>query len=201
MLQPNYQFPGKLITFCGIDGSGKTSIIAKCKDYFLKQDKEVVLTRQPTTEFRNRPDFRAFVDGKDFSPFDFKALTLAADRLQHVNKFIIPQLQHGNIVISDRYFYSCLANHRAMGYTKDAWIDPIMEEFFRPDLAFFLDIPVALAVKRIRRRPTEKNRYIDVEYQEKLRHEYLYIANQFNGIVVPSETSVAQTFRHIQTYL
>ena len=115
---------GKLITFCGLDGAGKTSMINLCRDYFTEKGVDVVLTRQPTTEFRQRKDFRTFVDCGDFSPYDFKALSLAAmaDRLQHVNKFIVPLINEGKTVICDRYFFSCIVNHRAMGYVDDAWL-------------------------------------------------------------------------------
>ena len=56
--------------------------------------------------------------------YDYRSLSLlaASDRIQHCSRVIVPELKKGRLVISDRYFYSCLANLRARGYTEDRWI-------------------------------------------------------------------------------
>lgn len=92
--------------------------------------------------------------------YDYRSLSLlaASDRLQHVNKVIEPQMAQGKVVISDRYFYSCLANLRALGFENDQWIYEIAESVVKPDVAFFFDVPVETAVKRVRSRIEEKDR-------------------------------------------
>jgi thymidylate kinase len=54
----------------------------------------------------------------------------------------------------------------------------------QPDISFFFDVPVEEAVARVRRRPEEKHRYIDMELQYKLREEYINICNKNNGILI-----------------
>ena len=62
-----------------------------------------------------------------------------------------------------------LANLCARGYERDRWIYEIAKQSIpAPDLAFFLDVPVETAVARVRQRPEEKDRYIDMELQNKL---------------------------------
>ena len=102
------------------------------------------------------------MDCPDHSAYDYRSLSLlaASDRLQHGTKVIEPAMQEGLIVISDRYFYSCLANLHARGFEKDEWIYKIAESVVRPDIAFFFDVPVEIAVQRVRSRPEEKDRYI-----------------------------------------
>ena len=93
-------------------------------------------------------------------------------------------MKTGKIVLSDRYFYSCLSNLRARGYKNDKWIYEIAESIIKPDLAFFFDVPVEEAIARVRRRPEEKDRYIDIELQHKLRKEYIEICKANNGILI-----------------
>ena len=84
----------------------------------------------------------------------------------------------------DRYFYSCLSNLRARGFENDEWIYEIAESVIKPDIAFFFDIPVEEAVARVRRRPEERDRYIDMELQYKLRREYVDICTANGGILI-----------------
>ena len=98
-------------------------------------------------------------------------------------------MKQGKIVLSDRYFYSCLANLRARGFEEDAWIYEIAESVVKPDIAFFFDVPVEEAVARVRRRHEEKDRYIDMELQYKLRKEYVDICTANGGILISTMQS------------
>ena len=126
------------------------------------------------------------MDCPDHDAFDYRSLSLlaASDRLQHVNKVIEPEMKQGKIVLSDRYFYSCLSNLRARGFEEDEWIYEIARSVIKPDIAFFFDVPVEEAVARVRHRPEEKDRYIDMELQYKLRCEYVDICTANGGILI-----------------
>lgn len=192
---------GKLITFCGLDGCGKSTMIKLIIDELQAKGIDVIITKQPTYAMRNTDIFRTFMDCPDNSAYEYRALSLmaAADRIQHVNKVILPALREGKTVICDRYFYSCLANLRARGYINDEWIYEISESIPKPDAAFFLDVPVETAVYRVRMRPAEKDSYIDMPLQYLLKEEYKEICNANNGILVRSDTDIDQTFRAIKT--
>ena len=118
------QTNGLLITFCGLDGCGKTTMIQHLVSDLETQHIEVFLTKQPTDFVRKSDIFRTYMDSPDHNAFDYRSLSLlaASDRVQHSNRIIEPEMKDGNIVISDRYFYSCLANLRARGFEKDKWI-------------------------------------------------------------------------------
>ena len=177
--------PGFLITFCGLDGCGKTTMMKRLIAE-LEKDHDLFLTKQPTNAVRNWEIFRTYMDCPDHDAFDYRSLSLlaASDRLQHVNKVIEPEMKQGKLVLSDRYFYSCLANLRARGFEEDAWIYEIAESVIKPDIAFFFDVPAEEAVARVRRRPEEKDRYIDMELQYKLRKEYVDICTANGGILI-----------------
>lgn len=193
-MRPN-ETNGLLITFCGLDGCGKTTNLTKLKEE-LEREYPVFLTKQPTNAVRNSEIFRTYMDCPDHSAFDYRSLSLlaASDRLQHVNKVVEPQMAEGKIVISDRYFYSCLANLRARGFENDEWIYEIAESVVKPDVAFFFDVPVETAIKRVRSRIEEKDRYIDMGLQYKLRDEYIKICEANNGVLISTEMPIEECY-------
>lgn len=186
---------GFLVTFCGLDGCGKTTMLNKIRTE-LEDEYELFLTKQPTNSVRNSEIFRTYMDSPNHDAYDYRSLSLlaASDRLQHVNKVIEPAMNEGKIVLSDRYFYSCLANLRARGYEEDQWILEISQSVIKPDISFFFDVPVDMAIKRVRNRIEEKDRYIDVELQYKLRTQYINICKNNGGILVPTDIPIEQSY-------
>ena len=186
---------GFLFTFCGLDGCGKTTMLTRLKKE-LEKEHSVFLTKQPTDAVRNSDIFRTYTDTPNHDAYDYRSLSLlaASDRLQHCNKVIKPQMQSGEIVISDRYFYSCLANLRARGFKNDAWIYEIAKSIVKPDIAFFFDVSVETAIKRVRSRAAEKDRYIDIDLQYKLRSEYISICKANGGILISTEKPIEDCY-------
>lgn len=193
-MRPN-NTSGFLFTFCGLDGCGKTTMLTKLEKE-LGEKFQTFKTKQPTNAVRESDIFRTYMDNPNHDAYDYRSLSLlaASDRLQHVNKVVEPQMAEGKIVISDRYFYSCLANLRARGFENDEWIYEIAESVVKPDVAFFFDVPVETAVKRVRSRITEKERYIDMELQYKLRDEYIKICKANNGVLISTEMPIEECY-------
>lgn len=190
---------GMLITVCGLDGCGKTTMLKRLtKD--LEEKHQVFITKQPTDFVRKSEIFRTYTDSPHHAAYDYRSLSLlcASDRLQHVNKVIEPEMAKGKIVLSDRYFYSCLANLRARGFKNDQWIYEIAQWIIKPDIAFFFDVPVERAVARVRRRPEEKDRYIDMELQYKLWAEYIDICRANGGILISTDNSEGQAYELVK---
>lgn len=193
-MRPN-ETSGFLFTFCGLDGCGKTTMITRLEKEL--SDKYMIFkTKQPTSAVRESNIFRTYMDIPNHDAYDYRSLSLlaASDRLQHVNKVVEPQMAKGKVVISDRYFYSCLANLRARGFKNDEWIYEIAESVIKPDVAFFFDVPVETAVKRVRSRIEEKDRYIDMELQYKLREEYIKICQANNGVLISTEMPIEECY-------
>ena len=193
-----HQTPGLLITFCGLDGCGKTTMLQRLAAQ-LSQKYDVFLTKQPTDFVRKSDIFRTYMDCPDHNAYDYRSLSLlaASDRLQHVSKVIVPAMEKGKIVLSDRYFYSCLANLYARGFEQDHWIYEISQFVIKPDIAFFFDVPVETAVARVRQRPEERDRYIDMELQYRLREQYVSICQANDGVLLSTQESPEETYRHV----
>lgn len=198
-MQP-HNTPGVLITFCGLDGCGKSTLIRRLTRYLGDLELPVFLTKQPTDMVRQSDIFRTYMDSPVHDAYDYRALSLfcASDRVQHSNRVIRPRLDRGEIVISDRYFYSCLANLRARGYEKDKWIYEVSASIPKPDLAFFLDVDVDTAVRRVRCRASERDRYIDLPLQYRLRGEYQEIAAKNDGIRIPTDLAEEESFERVK---
>ena len=191
--------PGMLITFCGLDGCGKTTLINHLVGYLQSRGIEPFLTKQPTPFVRQSAIFRTYMDEPNHDAYSYRSLSLlaASDRIQHVHSVVEPALKAGKVVISDRYFYSCLANLRARGYVEDQWIYEIAESMLKPDLALFIDAPVEVAVSRVRERENERNRYIDMDLQYHLRDEYRLIATAENAPILDSTKTIEETLEKL----
>ncbi len=198
-MKPN-ETPGFLFTFCGLDGCGKTTMLTRLEKE-LDDKYKIFTTKQPTNAVRDSDIFRTYMDNPNHDAYDYRSLSLlaASDRLQHVNKVVEPQMAQGKIVISDRYFYSCLANLRARGFENDEWIYEIAESVVKPDVAFFFDVPVKTAVRRVRSRIEEKDRYIDMELQYKLRDEYIKICEANNGVLISTEMPIEECYSIVRS--
>ena len=189
-----HPYPGRLITFCGLDGCGKTTMLTWLTEHLENQGYSVYLTKQPTAFVRQSAIFRTYMDSPHHDAYDYRSLSLlaASDRIQHCSRVIVPELKKGRLVISDRYFYSCLANLRARGYTEDRWIYEVADFIPKPDLALFIDVGVNEAVRRVRSREEEKDAYIDMALQYRLREEYLDIAHMTGGVVLSGEQPIEE---------
>ena len=197
-MRPN-ETSGYLFSFCGLDGCGKTTMLTRLEKE-LGEKFPTFMTKQPTNAVRESDIFRTYMDNPDHDAYDYRSLSLlaASDRLQHVNKVIEPQMAQGKVVISDRYFYSCLANLRARGFENDQWIYEIAESVVKPDVAFFFDVPVETAVRRVRSRIEEKDRYIDMDLQYKLRDEYIEICRANNGVLISTEMPIEECYAMVR---
>ena len=185
-------FPGILISFCGIDGSGKTTQIEMLSSWFKQKGYRLTKTFQPTKEVRESALFRQFVDSGEHDGLEYRSLSLItiSDRLQHSRHFILPKLMNSEIVLTDRYYYSALANLWARGYKNDKWIYEIAGFIPKPDIAFFMDTDFDVSLQRVRNRPNEKERFIDVEFDNELCRNMKQIGKESNGVFLDGEDTI-----------
>lgn len=199
----NKSFPGILITFCGLDGTGKTTLITKLSERLQGMNYKNFCTYQPSKEVRQSELFRRFVDTNNHEGLEYRSLSLltVSDRVQHSTQVILPRLRKGEIVISDRYFFSALVNLRARGYREDKWIYEIASYLPRPDLPFFLETDFDLSLRRVHQRSSEKDKWIDFEFNKLLYDEFKYVCNISSGISIDSSQSPEITFETVWEYV
>ncbi len=150
----NKPYRGILITIEGIDGSGKSSA-SQALYTALKANYEVILTKEPGATTLGK-QLRTLLHERTF-PLTPQAefLLFAADRAQHIQEVVLPALQNGTIVISDRMADSSLAYQGyGRGLSTD-WIQKINDwamNTITPDLIVYLEIDYLTAHKRLSER-------------------------------------------------
>jgi len=186
------QHDGVLITFTGLDGSGKTTQIDLLAKALADYGITVIVTKQPSDAMRNSHIFRAFHDNEDTANLEYRALSLLAvsDRILHSEMHIKPSLDKKCVVICDRYYYCALANLRARGYRDDQWIYEISKYLPKPDLSVILDVEVDTAIDRIRQRELERNKWIDKDFYNKLSEEYRNLRSVSDSVFFDNQKSI-----------
>jgi len=141
---------GKFITLEGIDGAGKSTHHAWLVDYLRKQGREVVATREPGgTELGER--LRAILLSEPMH-LETETLLMFAARREHLAKLIMPALEAGKWVVSDRFTdasYAYQGGGRGLQIEKIDLLERWVMEDFRPDLTLLFDLPTETACRRL----------------------------------------------------
>lgn len=185
---------GKFITFEGGECTGKTSIINELVKVLEKKGLDVVVTREPggikiSEKIR---DILLDPNNKEMSG-ETEACLYAASRCQHLLEKVIPALDSGKIVISDRYLDSSLVYQ---GYARGLGIENVMKvncfaTKYMPDLTIFIDVKPEIALKRLENRSGKVDR-LDQEGMDfhKLVYEgYLEVQKMFKDRIVSVDGS------------
>ena len=139
---------GLLIAFEGIDGTGKSTQLPLLADWLRGQGCAVVETREPTDGPYGR-EIRALYRDRSRVSRERELELFVLDRRQHVTECILPALEQGRIVLTDRYYFSTAA-YQGAGGRDPAAIFAANAFAPEPDLVLLLTLPVAAGVARIR---------------------------------------------------
>ena len=166
---------GYFITIEGSDGSGKSTQLKKIISYLEEKQVDLVVTREPGgTDVAEA--IRELILDPAYLQMTAKTemLLYAAARAQHVEEKVLPALQAGKVVLSDRYVDSSIAYQaygRGLG-DMVAQVNAIATGGLVPDLTIFLDLPPAVGMAR---KQQEENHELDRLEQEKLEfHQKVY---------------------------
>ncbi len=154
---------GHFIVIEGIDGSGTTTQCVRLADRFTAKGLPVHITREPSDGpvgvlIRQILTGRVVVPGHHGahpSSWATMATLFAADRLDHLEAEIIPNLTDGVSILCDRYDYSSVAYQTVSsggGAETARWVRELNRRARRPDLALILDVSPEAAVGRRRSR-------------------------------------------------
>lgn len=181
--------PGYFITFEGIDGCGKTTVMRFVEQYLRQRQIPVLVTREPGGTMIGHEIRQVLlkVSHRLMVP-QTELLLYAADRAQHVYERILPALQEGRVVLCDRYTDATRA-YQGYGRGLDlSWIEVLMEFAtggLKPDLTILLDLDVAQAQQRLRDRLERSARSehdrLDaeaLEFHQRVRQAYLELARR-----------------------
>ena len=154
---------GQFITFEGLDGSGKSTQIAKLARGLRARGLSVAVTREPggTATGEKIRDVLLHSATSGLSPYAEMALMFAS-RAQHIHEVILPALAEGRVVLCDRFTDSTEAYQgggRKLGSEPVLQLHKVLCGNLQPDLTILLDNEISATVERARRRNRQhKNR-------------------------------------------
>ena len=167
---------GVLIAFEGGDGAGKSTQAARLAAWLTERGHEVVATRQPGGTPVGAAVRAILLEPAtgELSPRT-EALLYAADKAEHVDTVVLPALQRGAVVVTDRYVDSTLAYQgagRALTPDELQWLVDWATRGVRPALTVLLDVDAdtgserLTGLDRLEAEPAEFHRRIRGRFRE-----------------------------------
>lgn len=174
-------FPGRFITFEGIDGAGKSTHIQYVTGLLREKGHHTVVTREPGGTALGEKLRELLLH--DRMNLETEALLMFAARREHIAEVIEPALKRGDWVISDRFTDASFAYQgggRGLDLEKlrqlETWVHPHLQ----PDLTFLFDVAPEVAQKRLEAaRSPDKFEREKSEFFNRVRDEYLRRAKEF----------------------
>ena len=180
------------ITFEGIEGSGKSTVMNRLCADFSGRNQPVLRTREPGGSDMGKTLRALLLDARHEVAPEAELFLYLADRAQHVRQVIRPALARSLPVISDRYADSTIV-YQGFGRGLD------VENLFRlnemavgglwPDLTILLDVDPAAGLARARARNSETGLTVaegrfeaeEMAFHQRIRQGYLSWAGQNAG--------------------
>jgi dTMP kinase len=198
---PAHGYPGRLLVFEGLDGSGKSTQAMLLGKWLQARGYRVFTTEWNSSELVSSTIRR----GKKknlLTPTTFSLLH-ATDFADRFERRILPPLRAGYLVVCDRYSYTAFVRDAARGCDPE-WVRTIYSFAPRPDRVFYFRVPVQVTLKRKIASRLKINYYeagMDLglsdniyesyeRFQTRLKQEYERLAEVDKFTVVDSSRSV-----------
>lgn len=197
---------GKFITIDGIEGLGKSTQINFISQYLKTKNINVILTREPGgTELGER--IRALLLNPDSKMHpDTELMLMFAARNEHIYK-IIPILEQGNWVLSDRFIdasYAYQGGGRGLDNMRIMQLENWVLQDFSPDITLLLDAPIEVGMKRMESRgKKDRIEQEDFDFFNRVRQAYIKRSKQFPKRIklIDASQSIENTSNQIQNIL
>ncbi|CAN8142369.1 Thymidylate kinase [uncultured Thiomicrorhabdus sp.] len=170
---------GKFITLEGSEGAGKSTNLAYLAERLQALGLEVITTREPGGTDIGEKIRGLLLDPENSAMHqDTELLLMFAARAQHIREKILPAIERGAWVISDRFTDASFAYQgaaRGMGFERIAEIENWVQQGFAPDLTLVFDLPIEIGMQRVASRGEQTDRFEQEQkdFFEKVRAAYL----------------------------
>jgi len=175
---------GRFITVEGVEGGGKSSNIQFIADFLAEYKIDCIVTREPGGTIVAEA-IRAVVLDKRLPKMhhDTELLLMFAARAEHLQKKILPALQAGQWVISDRFTdatYAYQGGGRGIDTTRIAALEKWTQGDLQPDLTLLFDLDVEVGLQRTRQRG-EADRFEEetLAFFQRIRQHYQQRARMY----------------------
>ena len=179
------EMSGKFIVFEGVEGAGKTTQIQQTAAWLQSRcsvEREIVITREPGgTKLGQQIRQLLLDDPNGWVDPRTELLLYGADRAQHVETVIRPQLDRGNIVLCDRFTDSTIAYQGyGRGFDLDAIdrVNQLATGGLQSDLTIWLDLDVTIGLQRVSLRgQPDRMEQASIDFHQRVRQGYQELAN------------------------
>lgn len=199
---------GTFIAFEGPDGSGQSTQVEKLAAYLTRLHKRnpkrfppVHVTKEPSTGLYGGIIREALRErlrhGPRYGALAMQAL-FVADRAHHLDHEIVPLLEKGHTVITDRYAYSTIAYGAAE--SPDLWncLVVMNETFIKPDLTILLDVSPEFCIRRMKRSRGHLELYEKEEVLKRVLANYRVLAKEDPRVFrVNGEKAVSDVYKQV----
>ena len=169
---------GKFITIEGQDGAGKSTNIDVIRKFLQDKGITFVSTREPGgTPVGELLRDTVLKSNSEFIGDTAELLIMFAARAQHLEQVILPALEQGNWVLSDRFTdatYAYQGAGRECGMDDIATLETLVQGDLQPDLTVLLDVPVEVGASRADQRSKPDRFELQAsEFKSRVRQCYL----------------------------
>ncbi len=177
----------KLVTFEGIEGSGKSTQIKLVAGYLMEKKIPHIVTQEPSgTDIGHKIGNILFNREHYDMCAETEMFLFCAARAQHVREVIIPALEQNKLVLCDRFSDATFA-YQGAGRGLDNEFIRLINDYsamhLKPDLTLLFDLPVEIGLQRAIRRnnllkePSSIDRFEreKVDFHQRIRESYLQI--------------------------
>ena len=177
-------YPGRFITFEGIDGSGKSTQTKLLAARLQDEGYDIILTREPGGS-KGAEEIRELVlqGATDRWSAETEILLFTAARRDHIERTILPALIQGKIVICDRFADSTRMYQGISRGDLRALVDQLHSLMipYDPDITILIDMDPEIGLKRAKARATAEERFEDfgLDLQQRMRSGFLELAREF----------------------
>lgn len=172
---------GKFITLEGMDGAGKSTHIPDILAQLQTRGVEVISTREPGGTALGE-QLREVLLHTPMAA-ETESLLMFAARQEHLSTLILPALERGAYVLSDRFTDASFAyQHGGRGLASEriAQLEQWVQQGLQPDLTLLFDVPVEVSVQRLAAaRTPDKFERESADFFRRIRRAYLDRAQQF----------------------
>jgi len=194
---------GGFITIEGADGAGKTTQLNFVEEWISQRGIELVRTREPGGTALGERLRQILLAANDLSISDeAELLMIFAARQQHLDQLIIPALEAGKWVLSDRFTdatYAYQGAGRGIAFERIEVLENWVQKGLQPDLTMVLDVNVETGMARSAGRGLEADRFERqaITFKEAVRLNYLQRAAQMpERIHVIDASGSVQSVQH-----
>ncbi|SFW14307.1 dTMP kinase [Nitrosovibrio sp. Nv17] len=174
---------GRFITLEGIDGAGKSTHLGWLETVLRARGRHAVVTREPGGTALGEALRALLLDGSEGMHAETEALLMFAARREHLDKVILPALDRGDWVLSDRFTDASFAYQgggRGVATDKLDHLERWVQGGLQPDLTLYFDVPVEIGRRRARAiRPADRFEREEDVFFRRVRDAYRERARRF----------------------